>query len=97
MSDEATQSGSPAERADRKVMRGQVKSNKMQKTVVIEVSRKVRHPLYEKYISRRTKLYAHDENNEAKVGDIVEVMQTRPLSKLKRWRLIRVVQRAAQD
>lgn len=97
MSDEATQSGSPAERADRKVMRGQVKSNKMQKTVVIEVSRKVRHPLYEKYISRRTKLYVHDENNEAKVGDIVEVMQTRPLSKLKRWRLIRVVQRAAQD
>ncbi|GDY01001.1 30S ribosomal protein S17 [Planctomycetota bacterium] len=97
MSDEATLSGSPAERADRKVMRGQVKSNKMQKTVVIEVSRKVRHPLYEKYISRRTKLYAHDENNEAKVGDIVEVMQTRPLSKLKRWRLIRVVQRAAQD
>lgn len=97
MSDEATLSRSPAERADRKVMRGQVKSNKMQKTVVIEVSRKVRHPLYEKYISRRTKLYAHDENNEAKVGDIVEVMQTRPLSKLKRWRLIRVVQRAAQD
>jgi small subunit ribosomal protein S17 len=65
----------------------------MQKTVVVEVRRKVRHPLYEKYLSRRTKLYAHDENNEAKVGDIVEIMQTRPLSRLKRWRLVRVVQR----
>jgi len=81
------------ERAERKVLRGQVTSNKMQKTVVVEVRRKVRHPLYEKYLSRRTKLYAHDENNEAKVGDIVEIMQTRPLSRLKRWRLLRVVQR----
>jgi small subunit ribosomal protein S17 len=80
-------------RAERKVLRGQVTSNKMQKTVVVEVRRKVRHPLYEKYLSRRTKLYAHDENNEAKVGDIVEIMQTRPLSRLKRWRLLRVVQR----
>jgi len=96
MSAEVTQSAGP-DRADRKVMRGTVTSNKMQKTVVIEVMRKVRHPLYEKYLSRRTKLYAHDENNEAKIGDIVEVMQTRPLSKLKRWRLLRVVQRAAQS
>jgi len=86
--------GAP-ERADRKVVRGQVTSNKMNKTLVIEVRRKVRHPLYEKYLSRRTKLYAHDEQNEAKIGDIVEVMQTRPLSKLKRWRLVRIVQRAA--
>lgn len=84
-------------RNDRKVVRGQVSSNKMSKTVVVVVARKVRHPLYEKFLSRRTKLYVHDENNEAKVGDIVEVMQTRPISKLKRWRLIRVVQRAAQD
>ena len=88
-------SGAPdhGERAERKVLRGQVTSNKMQKTVVVEVRRKVRHPLYEKYLSRRTKLYAHDENNEAKVGDIVEIMQTRPRSRLKRWRLLRVVQR----
>jgi small subunit ribosomal protein S17 len=96
MSADTTQSTSP-ERADRKVMRGTVTSNKMQRTIVIEVMRKVRHPLYEKYLSRRTKLYAHDENNDAKIGDIVEVMQTRPLSKLKRWRLLRVVQRAAQN
>jgi small subunit ribosomal protein S17 len=96
MSADTTQSTNP-ERADRKVMRGTVTSNKMQRTIVIEVMRKVRHPLYEKYLSRRTKLYAHDENNEAKIGDIVEVMQTRPLSKLKRWRLLRVVQRAAQN
>ena len=93
----AAPAGSPAERVDRKVMRGQVTSNKMQKTLVVEVARKVRHPLYEKYMARRTKLYVHDENGEAKVGDVVEVMQTRPLSRLKRWRLIRVVQRATQD
>lgn len=84
-----------AERNLRKVMRGMVTSNKMNKTLVVQVDRKVRHPLYEKFVSRRTKLYAHDEKNEAKVGDIVEVCQTRPLSKLKRWRLVRVVQKAS--
>ena len=83
-------------RKPRRVVRGEVASNKMQKTLVVEVHRKVRHPLYEKFVTRRTKLYVHDENNEAKVGDVVEVMQTRPLSRLKRWRLLRVVQRAAQ-
>lgn len=93
-------SGSPAtgspERNERKVMRGTVTSNKMQKTVVVQVDRKVRHPLYEKFISKRTKLYAHDEKNEAKVGDVVEVCQTRPLSKLKSWRLVRIIQKASQ-
>ncbi|MBM3973366.1 MAG: 30S ribosomal protein S17 [Planctomycetes bacterium] len=84
------------ERAERKVMRGTVTSNKMAKTVVIQVDRKVKHPLYEKFVSKRTKLYAHDEKGEAKVGDIVEVVQTRPLSKLKNWRLLRIVQKAAQ-
>jgi small subunit ribosomal protein S17 len=84
------------ERNDRKVVRGQVTSNKMQKTVVVEVHRKVRHPLYEKYLTRRTKLYVHDEKNEAKIGDVVEIMQTRPMSKQKRWRLLRIVQQAAQ-
>jgi small subunit ribosomal protein S17 len=77
-------------------MRGIVTSNKMQKTLVVQVDRKVRHPLYEKFISKRTKLYAHDEKNEAKVGDVVEVCQTRPLSKLKRWRLVRIIQKASQ-
>lgn len=87
--------GSP-ERANRKVMRGTVISDKMQKTVVVQVDRKVRHPLYEKFISKRTKLHAHDENNEAKVGDVVEVTQTRPLSKTKSWRVVRIVQKAAK-
>lgn len=85
-----------AERNQRKVMRGIVTSNKMQKTVVVQVDRKVRHPLYEKFISKRTKLYAHDENSEAKVGDVVELAQTRPLSKLKSWRLVRIIQKAPQ-
>lgn len=93
----APSAGQAAERNQRKVMRGTVVSNKMQKTVVVEVSRKVRHPLYEKFVSRRTKLYVHDENNEAKVGDVVEVAQTRPLSKLKNWRLLRVVQKASHS
>lgn len=83
-------------RRQRKVVRGQVTSNKMQKTLVVVVHRKVRHPLYEKFVSKSTKLYAHDENNEGRIGDIVEVMQTRPLSAKKRWRLVRIVQRATQ-
>ena len=85
-----------ADRNQRKVMRGIVTSNKMQKTVVVQVDRKVRHPLYEKFISKRTKLYAHDENSEAKIGDVVELAQTRPLSKLKSWRLVRIIQKAPQ-
>ena len=80
------------DRAERKSMRG-----KMNKTIVVEVPRKVRHPLYEKYLSRSTKLYVHDEKNEARVGDVVEVMQTRPLSRLKRWRLVSIVQKAPQE
>lgn len=83
------------ERAQRKLMRGTVTSNKMQKTVVVQVDRKVKHPLYEKFVAKRTKLYAHDENNEAKVGDIVEVAQTRPYSKLKNWRVVRIIQKAS--
>ena len=81
-------------RTARKVMRGVVVSNKMDKTLVVQVNRKVRHPLYEKFVSKRTKLYAHDEKGDANVGDIVEISQTRPLSKLKNWRLLRVVQKA---
>ena len=92
----ASSGGQAAPRAQRKSARGKVVSNKMQKTIVVQVDRKVRHPLYEKYMSRRTKLYAHDEAEEAGVGDVVEIMQTRPLSKLKRWRLLRVVQRSTQ-
>lgn len=85
-----------SERNERKVMRGMVTSNKMSKTLVIQIDRKVKHPMYEKFVSRKTKLYAHDEKGEAGVGDIVEVCQTRPLSKLKRWRLVRIVQKATK-
>ncbi|MBD54419.1 MAG: 30S ribosomal protein S17, partial [Rhodopirellula sp.] len=71
-------------------------SNKMDMTIVVQVNRKVRHPLYEKFVSKRSKLYAHDEKSEANVGDIVEITQTRPLSKLKRWRLVRVLEKSTE-
>ncbi|MBM4059552.1 MAG: 30S ribosomal protein S17 [Planctomycetes bacterium] len=86
---------SASARNQRKVVRGTVVSDKMQKTIVVQVERKVRHPLYEKFVSRRTKLRAHDEKGEAHVGDVVEVVQTRPLSKTKCWRLVRILQRAS--
>ena len=82
-------------RSERKVARGIVMSNKMDKTLVVQVNRKVRHPVYEKFVSKKTKLYAHDDQGEANIGDIVEIVQTRPLSKLKRWRLLRIVQKAS--
>lgn len=93
---ETSSTGGKEPRNDRRIIRGTVTSNKMQKTIVVEVRRKVRHPLYEKYVSKRTKLYVHDEQNEGRIGDIVEVMSTRPLSAQKRWRLLRIVQRAQQ-
>lgn len=94
-SEQGSAEQSSTERRVRKVMRGMVMSNKMDKTLIVQVDRKVRHPLYEKFVSKRTKLYAHDDQGEAKVGDIVEITQTRPMSKLKRWRLLRIVQKAA--
>lgn len=84
----------PKARMHRKIQRGMVVSNKMDMTIVVQVDRKVRHPIYEKFVPQRTKLYAHDANSEANVGDIVEITQTRPMSKLKRWRLVRIVQKA---
>ena len=81
-------------RRKRKVFVGTVVSDKMDKTVVVAVDRLVRHPLYKKVIRRTSKFYAHDEGNECRVGDIVEIMETRPLSKLKRWRVTRILQRA---
>lgn len=84
-------------RGQRKVLRGTVSSHKMDKTLTVVVDRLVRHPMYEKFLRRRTKVHAHDEKNEARVGDIVEVMETRPLSKLKRWRLLRIVRRQAEQ
>jgi small subunit ribosomal protein S17 len=75
---------------------GEVVSTKMAKTIVVEVSRRVPHPLYKRIIGKRKKFYAHDEEGSAKMGDIVRIVECRPLSKLKRWRLAEVVRRVAQ-
>ncbi len=75
---------------------GQVVSTKMAKTIVVEVSRRVPHPLYKRIVSKRKKFYAHDEKASAKVGDVVRIVECRPLSRLKRWQLAEVIRRAAQ-
>jgi small subunit ribosomal protein S17 len=82
------------ERNKRKVREGWVISDRMNKTIVVAVERQFRHPRYEKVIRRTSKLYAHDEKNECRVGDQVKVMETRPSSKLKRWRLLEVTKKA---
>ena len=81
-------------RAFRKTRVGQVVSNKMDKTIVVAIEDSVAHPLYKKIVKRTYKLKAHDENNECGVGDIVRVMETRPLSKDKRWRVVEIVEKA---
>ncbi len=80
--------------ARRKVRVGLVVSDKMNKSIIVRIDRTMRHPLYLKTMQSSSKLYAHDEANEAKMGDLVRVMETRPLSKLKRWRLVDIVERA---
>lgn len=82
------------ERNLRKVRIGKVVSNKMDKSITLTVDRKVKHPLYGKFVQKTTKLMAHDENNECGIGDTVKVMETRPLSKNKCWRLLEVVAKA---
>jgi len=82
------------ERNDRKVKTGKVVSDKMDKTIVVAVERVVQHPLYKKSIKKTVKFKAHDENNDSHIGDIVEIMETRPLSKDKRWRVVEVIERA---
>jgi small subunit ribosomal protein S17 len=82
------------ERNLRKVRTGKVTSDKMDKTIVVAIEERVDHPLYNKVVKRTYKLKAHDENNECKIGDTVRVMETRPLSKDKRWRLVEIVERA---
>lgn len=74
---------------------GRVVSNSMDKTVTVAIERKIRHPLYQKYIKRRTKLHAHDEKNECNKGDLVLIEECRPLSKTKSWRLIKVMEQSA--
>ena len=85
------------ERNLRKVLTATVVSDKQDKTLVVKVSRRAAHPLYRKVVTFTSKCYVHDENNEAKAGDVVQIMETRPLSKTKRWRLISIVQRAATE
>jgi small subunit ribosomal protein S17 len=75
---------------------GQVVSAKMQKTIVVEVTRRVQHPVYKRVINKRKKFYAHDEQGSAKVGDVVRIIECRPLSKLKRWRLEEILRKAVQ-
>ena len=81
------------ERNLRKERIGVVTSNKMTKTITVEVERKVKHPIYGKFIKKTTKFHAHDEKNEASIGDIVRISETRPLSKTKRWRLVEIVEK----
>ena len=82
------------DRALRKTRTGMVVSNKMDKTIVVAIQDNVKHPLYKKVIKRTYKLKAHDENNECSIGDKVTVMETRPLSKDKRWRLVEIIEKA---
>ena len=85
---------SSEQRHNRKTREGTVVSNKMDKTAVVAVIERVRHPKYAKFVMRTKKLYAHDETNDVNVGDKVRVMETRPLSKNKRWRVVEVLERA---
>jgi len=78
----------------RKTKTGAVTSDKMDKTITVAVERKVKHPLYGKFVKKTTKFHAHDETNEAKPGDVVRIMETRPLSKTKRWRLVEIIEKA---
>ena len=83
-----------SERNSRKVLRGTVVSDKMDKTIVVAIEDNVKHPTYGKIIKRTLKVHAHDEKNECNVGDRVEIMETRPLSKTKRWRLVEIIEKA---
>ncbi len=84
----------PEPREPRRMVTGRVVSNKMQKTVVVELRWQVRHPAYGKILRRRTKVKAHDAENRCKVGDLVRLMETRPLSREKRWRVVEILERA---
>ena len=82
------------DRKIRKTKTGVVSSDKMEKTITVAVERKVKHPIYGKFVKKTTKFHAHDETNEAKPGDVVRIMETRPLSKTKRWRLVEIIEKA---
>nr|WP_317047175.1 30S ribosomal protein S17 [Flavipsychrobacter stenotrophus] len=82
------------ERKSRKTRIGVVSSDKMEKTITITVERKVKHPLYGKFLKKSSSFHAHDESNSAGIGDVVRIMETRPLSKTKRWRLVEIIEKA---
>jgi len=90
----AAEAATTTARGKRKQRQGEVVSNKMAKTIVVKVERRFPHPKFKKVVTGYSKFYAHDEKNDAKVGDTVRIEETRPLSKLKRWRLVEVVERA---
>jgi len=90
-----TEKAQGAQQSHRKILIGTVVSNKMQKTIVVEVTRKKAHPMYKRVISIRKKFYAHDEKNETHPGDVVKIEESRPLSKLKRWTLKEIVRKTA--
>ena len=96
MSENNTTPSTEAEKLDRnlrKVRVGVVSSNKMDKTITVKVERKVKHPIYGKFVKKTTGFHAHDEKNECSIGDIVKIMESRPMSKTKRWRLVEVVEK----
>ena len=90
---EATETTTGVVRNLRKMRIGVVSSNKMDKTITVEVERKIKHPLYGKFLKKTTKFHAHDEKNECSIGDTVKIMEARPMSKTKRWRLVEVVEK----
>ena len=90
MSEETKQ----VERNLRKTRTGVVRSNKMDKTITVTVERRVKHPIYGKFVKKTSSFHAHDEKNECSIGDVVKIMESRPLSKTKRWRLVEIVEKA---
>jgi len=90
---EATTTTNTVDRNLRKTRVGIVSSNKMDKTITVNVERKIKHPLYGKFLKKTTKFHAHDEKNECSIGDTVRIMEARPMSKTKRWRLVEVIEK----
>ena len=90
---EVTSNGTEIKRGRRKTRIGKVVSNKMDKSIIVAIERKVKHPIYKKYFKKTTKFMAHDQNNVASIGGLVKIMETRPLSARKRWRLVEIVEK----
>jgi small subunit ribosomal protein S17 len=93
MAENTTNTATTESRNLRKTRIGVVTSNKMTKTITVKVERKVKHPIYGKFVKKSTSFHAHDEKNEASIGDVVRIMETRPMSKTKRWRLVEIVEK----